>query len=382
MSERARRRAQRLARLYPRPWRARFPDFVETLAAELDEGTRGVGRDVARAALAERLRHAGALPAGSADGARSGLALVYAALVPFAVLATGMWSQLRTGIAGRGPAVPAVLRGADLVLAASAVVATVVLPVGVVVGALRRRSRGTAEGAAPTPALRPALVSVASLVVLSATGWSADRSGWYSPAAAALPRTGPAHLLTLWVRGGVAAITPAWVHPDLVARMPAGELLAAAVAPVALVGGAGGVLRLLARLPARAPRRADTVLGLVTAGTMLAAVAASARWLAAHPTRQGATARLARTDQLAPGHAGWVTVAVLGALAVIAVVGVRRVLRAGPDRPRRAGSGAGALRPDAVARSDRGSRAGAPSLRRGRPGSPLAQLVGAAQAEA
>ena len=166
----------------------------------------------------------------------------------------------------------------------------------------------------------------------SVAGEAADRSGWYSPAALALPSRGAGHVVTLWVRAIVASITPAWIHPSLFARMPAGELAAAFIAPVAGIAAAGALLRIISALPLRAPGRLDVTLAVVTGAVMLLSVTAAVRWILTHPTPQGATAVLTRTDQLAPGHTAWGVVIVLLALAATALVGMRRVLR-GRRRP-------------------------------------------------
>lgn len=334
MTDRSVRQALRLARLYPRRWRQQFPDFVWILADELAERRRGVRGDVVRAALGERLRASGILPAGSADGARSGLALIYAALVPFAGLAMGMWSQLHTGLASPGATSTATLRASDLLLIVGTLVMLVALPLAVLLLAVEVRRTGPAAGRALYRSItRPVLALVGSLVVLTAVGWGADRSHWYSPAAIALPRRGLGHLLTLWIRGIIAPITPAWVHPGLFAGMPTGELAAASLAPVAALVLVGAVFRVIVRFPIGTPGRATVVLAVGAFGMMCLSVAASGRWLLDHPGQRGTSSLLARNDQLAPGHTGWAVVLLLAVLTVVALAGLRRVLRAQPDGP-------------------------------------------------
>ena len=330
MRKRSDRSASLLVRLYPRQWRERFPDFVKVLTEELAEHPRGVHQDVVRAAVIERLREGGVLPRRPADQARSGLALIYAALVPFSALAMGISSQLRVGLAFHSVATPAVLGASSLLLTVGTLGILIALPLAVVLlMAQARRTRKLRYG----PFVRPGLAFIGSLTLLTVAGWGADRSGWYSPAAVALPHRGPGHLLTLWVRGIVATITPAWIHPGLFARMPTGELAAALLAPVAGLVAALALFRLVVRLPVGAPGRVNIVLAACTSGMMLLSVAASGRWLLAHPRQQGATPLLARGDQLAPGHTGWVVVFLLAALAATALVGMRRVLRVRPDEP-------------------------------------------------
>jgi hypothetical protein len=336
MRDRSVRRATRLARLYPRRWREEFPDFLEVLAEELAQYPRGVRGDVIRGAIVERFREGGILPKRPADRLRSGLALVYAALIPFAGLAMGMWSQLGTGLAADGSNTPPVLRASDLLLAVGTCMILIVLLlvlVQVVTEARRGRLDRGAGRAAYRPFVGPGLALVGSLGVLTIAGWGADRSGWYSPAAVALPHQGPGHLLTLWGRGIIAMITPAWIHPSLFAHMPTGELAATLLAPVAAVVAAGASFRLIVRLPFRAPGRANVLLAATAFGTMFLTVVASGRWLLVHPVPQGATSVQARTDQLAPGHTGWVVVFLLAALAAVALVGFLRVLREHPQAP-------------------------------------------------
>lgn len=334
MDDRSLRRASRLSRLYPRPWRDRFPDFVHLLADELSKHRRGARRDLLRSALEERLRACGIVPTGPADRARSGLALLYAALVPFVGLAMGMWSQLHAGIASSGGWTAPALRGSDVLLVVGLLVALAVLPIAIVVLVVRawraRNEDGGASLASHRRFLRPVLASGGSLALLTVVGRLADGSGWYSPAAAALPQRGLGHPLTLWLRGIIAAITPAWVHPRLFAQMPSGELVAAAVAPAAVMVLTASLFRLIVRLPLSAPGRASVVLAAGASGTMVLSVVATGRWLFDHPRPQGGSLILMRSDQLAPGHTGWVVASILVSLAVVALVGLWRVLGASP----------------------------------------------------
>jgi hypothetical protein len=317
--------------LYPRAWRRRYPDFVEILASELEERPWRTLGDVLCAAAIERLRGVGILPTGPDDRAGSGLALMYAALVPFAGLSLGMWSQLRTGLVATGSYAPPVLQTADLLLAVGTVLALASLAFAMVLVAVRaRRGRatpGAVGGSRGGSFVYPALVFIGSISALTVSGWAADRSGWYSPAAAALPDKGAGHFFTLWIRGVVAAVTPAWVHPALFGRMPPEELLATFLAPIAALAAAVALLRTMMHLPVRAPGHTELVLVVGTAGTMLLSLAAAVRWVLVHPTRQGATRLFTRSDQLAPGHTGWGVVILLAALAVVALVGARRVLQ-------------------------------------------------------
>ncbi len=299
--------------------------------------------DIVRAAMVERLREAGVIPKRPADGLRTGLALIYAALLPFTGLAMGMWSELHTGLASYRAEAPPVLQASNLLLTVGTMAVLVALPLAIVLVVADGRRNGTERSTMGMTKcrhlVRPSLAFLGSLGVLAATGWGADRSHWYSPAAAALPGRGLGHVATLWVRGVVATITPAWIHPTLLVRMPLGELVAVLVAPLAVLATAGALFRLIVRVPLRWPSRANVVLAAGAFGMMFVSVLACGRWLLDHPGREGATALQARADQLAPGHTGWTVVILLAVLAIVALVGLRRVLKGQPEGSNRSGGG-------------------------------------------
>lgn len=337
MNGRARRRAARMLQLYPRRWREQFPDFEEVLADELAERRRGVRYNILAAASVEWLREFGVVPKTSVDRVRSGLALIYAVLIPFAALALGMWSQLHTGLASPRAAAAPVLNTSDLFLAIGALAVVVVLPIGILfvtAGVWRhRRAAANPVGLRNGPVLLPAQVFLGSMALLTLAGWGTERSGWYSPAAAALPRRGAGLFATLWVRGIVASVTPAWVHPTTFAQMPEGQLLAALLAPLSALVAAIALFRLLTMVRLPGPGRASLLLGVGAAAMMSVSVAACVRWLIEHPGREGATTLRAHADQLAPGHTGWAVAILLGALAGVALVGLHRVLRGEAGEP-------------------------------------------------
>jgi hypothetical protein len=321
-----------LARLYPAPWRRQFPDFVEVLKVELPGRPLRVTADAVVTSTVERFRSAGVLPTGPGDRSRSGLAVVVAAMLPFAALSIGMWSQLHTGLAAQGLGAPVTLKGTVIILAVATTVGLVTATIGVAAIALRwLRSRPCQpRGADPKSSItRPVFAFTLSLGALSLSGWLADRSGWYSPAAAGLPHHGAAQLPTLWIRGIVAMITPAWVHPTIFGQMPPGELLATLAAPIATIVATASLVGLVRRLPAAPSRRVEAGLAIGAVGTMTLAVGACARWLLIHPGRQGALPRLPSADPLAPGHTGWLVVIALAALTMVAAVGMRWVLESG-----------------------------------------------------
>lgn len=337
MNDRSRLQASRLLRFYPRRWREQFPDFEELLFEELAEGRRGTKRNVLWAASVERLRGVGVIPRTSADRARSGLALIYAALVPFAGLAMGMWSQLHTGLASSGEARSPALSAADLVLVVGALAVLIMLPLGILAliasGRRNRRDGSNSETDRRRTMVRPTLILLGSIAVLTVAGRAADRSGWYSPATAALPRHGPGFVATLWIRGIVASVTPAWVRPGGFTNMPAGELIAALIAPLAALTAAGALFRLLVQLRPPRPGWINSGLAVGPAAMMSVSVAACGRWLVEHPGREGGTAWQVHADQLAPGHTGWIVVILLAALAAVALLGLGRLLRSEAVEP-------------------------------------------------
>jgi hypothetical protein len=232
--------------------------------------------------------------------------------------------------------VPA-LRASDVLLVVGAVAVVVALLIGTLLmlfGFWRnRRAAADPVGHHDRLLVRPALVFFGSTALLTLAGWGAERSGWYSPATAALPHSGPGSLATLWIRGIVAPVTPAWVHPTAFAQMPSGELVAALVGPLAAVAAAGALFCLLLRLPPPKPGRTTLLLAAGAATMMSVSVAACGRWLVEHPDREGGTMVAAHADQLAPGHTGWMVVTLLTALAMVAMVGLRRVLSGENPQP-------------------------------------------------
>jgi hypothetical protein len=321
MSEASQRRAVRLARLYPRQWRHDYPDFVDALADELDEHRPGAASSVLRAASVERLRSAGLLSRGPHDLARSGLALVCASVLPFVGLSMGMWSQLRTAN-NHGSSVPA-LTEIDLILAVGTAIALLSLVVVVALVVSQARSRHDSTNRAPWPrAMKPAAVLASAMVALTFGGLAADHSNWYSPAAAALPASGVGHFLTLWARCVISDITPAWLHPSIFGRMPAGELAATFIAPVAVLFAAGAVLRLLVQAPFSASQRLCATSSLVVFLAMLASAAATIRWLVISPS-----VAYTKPNQFPPGHTPWGVATLLLVLLATAAIGTRRILR-------------------------------------------------------
>ena len=131
------------------------------------------------------------------------------------------------------------------------------------------------------------LILGSALVALSAVGWAADDTSWYTPAGAALPGRGPLHVGTWWIRGLVAPITPVWVHPTMFWRMPGGQLAAVLVAPVACLAAAAALLRTV-RAIAPSPLGGgawDAAFAYAIVTAMAAFVVAAVRWIAAPTPR-------------------------------------------------------------------------------------------------
>ncbi len=224
------------------------------------------------------------------------------------------------------------MRSTQQLLAAGTTLAVAALLGAVIMVAVRALRRHAGDGVrARCASLAAPLATLAlSVGTLTAVGWMADRSGWYSPAAAALPSGGLGGALTLWARGIVAAVTPAWVHPGLFGQMPAGEIAAAVAAPVAAVAASAAVLRLSIRLPAWLPRRRHAVIAVATVGAMFLSAAATARWLLSAPHLAGTISSAADASRLSPGHTPWAVIVALVALTALAAVGARRVLQGRP----------------------------------------------------
>lgn len=321
------RRVRRLVRLYPRSWRQRYG---EEMAAVLTEQMAESGSslrlraDVVRGAGHERLREVGLRLAGSdpVDRVRAGTAMVYSCLIVFVGLACGIVSQLRTGLTetqASGGSTPVVVRVWGELLSGLLVLVLVVCCLAAARGAIGmfRAVRTTAA----KRLLGPGLLFVGGLGTLSVVGWTADQAHWFTPAGAALPHGGGAKLATLWIRGVVAPITPAWIHPSLFGHMPAGELIAVLLAPLGCLAMAVGLARLALCLPGSSatPRsRMAMSRGVVT--VMAVFVIVCTRWLAA-PTASGTE----HANLLVPGHTAVGVLMVLVALTALAAVGAHNM---------------------------------------------------------
>jgi hypothetical protein len=313
------RRAERLLRWYPGPWRDRYgAEFTELLTADIDERPRSPRRslDVMRGGIRARLADAGLagfpLPvatAGSAAGpagptleqarqrqVSASLGSFSCALGGFLVFGAALWSQLLinwqfsvrisafdhgTSPIRRLPQIP----GDDtlfavfttcvmLVLLALAVLAA--LPVlATVVG---RIARGRIARGRETGLIKPAIVLAASLAVLFAGGRHFENN-WLG--------TGGHHAL---VPSGLAAfvwavtlfVSSYWGHPAMLATLPVAERAWMTLSPFVLAAAVGSAA-VLVRRARLSPRVAafEASLGLLACVTMAAFVVCYGVWIAA-----------------------------------------------------------------------------------------------------
>jgi hypothetical protein len=357
----AHRRARRLLRWYPPPWRDRYgAEFTELLLADMADRPRSPARtlDVARGGILARLAGAGLAgsglagsgPAGGGLAAAGGppdlagararhlaasVATLAAAGAVFLVIGAGQWSQLLVswvwtapGARGAGPAWAAgraatlgTLAGLAVLLALGLAAALPVLA-ATAAGLARPRFRGQRRRLG-----WPAAVLAAAVTGLVIGGRSVENN-WTG--------TGGLHSP---VPGGVAAFTWAvtlfvtayWAHPGLLAAFPAPERAWMAVSPL-LLGAAVACAVLLVRRAGLSPRAARFEAGLAAAGcaVMTAVTALSLAWLAAAGPLAG---------QRGIFHAGWVNVACTAVLALALLTGLaaarvarRELARAEPGR--------------------------------------------------
>ena len=248
----AARRAARLLRWYPRPWRSRYgEEFTELLIADIGERPRSRSRtaDVIRSGIVARLADVG-LCGGATRAATQAAAQVRASLASLACCAAvflgfggAMWSQLVIGWQWSEPDTAGVtvatfvMSGAMLAFAVLALLAA--LPVAWSV--VTRLARGRPPGL-----LGPSLLVLAGLAIVVAGGRHFG-NGW--PGTGGHPWAGQG-----LVPGGVAAFSWAstlsvssfWAHPAALAAFPAAELAWMALSPLAVasvVAGAATVIR-------------------------------------------------------------------------------------------------------------------------------------------
>jgi hypothetical protein len=305
------RRAERLLRWYPRPWRDRYgAEFTELLIADIDERPRSPRRslDIMRGGIRARLADAGLagfpLPVATAGGAAgpmveqarqrqvsASLGSLGCALGGFLVFGSALWSQLLinwqfsvrisafnhgTSPIRRLPPIPGddtffavFTTGAMLALLALVVLAA--LPVlATVVGRIAR-------GREPR-LIRPAIALAASLLVLCAGGRHFENN-WLG--------TGGHHAL---VPSGLAAfvwavtlfVSSYWGHPAMLATLPVDERAWMTLSPFVLAAAVASAAVLVRRVRL-SPRVAafEASLGLLACVTMAAFVVCYGVWIAA-----------------------------------------------------------------------------------------------------
>lgn len=325
----AARRAARLLRWYPEPWRDRYgAEFTELLISDISDRPRSSARtlDVARGGIVARLARAGLAPvpfrAGGRDPAAPGqhvtasLAALGCSLAVFLAFGAAMWSQLVIGwqwSAAPGGAAPggapvlsrpaafATVVTSVTMLALLAIALLAVLPIVVTVAARFAKRRHD----------RLAVPAIAALTAATALfiGGRHFGNGW--------PGTGGQH--GGLVPGGLAAfewatslsVSAYWAHPAALAAFPAPELAWMALSPFALTAAVASAVA--------ATRGAGLTPRVLVFETRLAvaACAVMAVFLA------GCCCWVATGGQQSPFHAGRIDLAGVGMLALALATAVQ-----------------------------------------------------------
>ena len=303
------RRAERLLRWYPRPWRDRYgAEFTELLVSEISERPRSPRRslDVARGGVRARLADAGLagfpLPVATAGGGAGALAeqarqrqvsaslgAFSCALGAFLVFAAALWSQILINwqwfakINADLPATSVVRRlgqapgdGAFFaVFSTDAILALLFLAVLAALPVLAAVAGRIARGRQPR-LIRPAIALAAALAVLF-VGSRHFENNWVG--------TGGHHAL---IPSGLAAfiwaltlfVSSWWAHPALFATLPGAERAWMAVSPFVLAVAVASSTVLVRRVRL-SPRVAkfEACLGLLGCVTMAAFVGCYGVWL-------------------------------------------------------------------------------------------------------
>lgn len=322
------RRAERLVRVYPPVWRARYgEEFVELLVDDLQDRPRALRRDldVVGHGLWARLAFLGVV--GDVLGAerrrRMALSVVAGVASVFVVLGVGVWSQLTVGWAWSAPADPAtktamVLMSGALLGLALLVASVIVLLVGVV--ALR------VFGGDAARLWRPALMMLVAAGGLY-LGCHHFGAGW--PGTGGHPWSGrglvPDRLARLgWA--GTLWISSYWAHPAALRSFPPGEVAWMALSPSAWLLLIIAALRVVdqARLGLRFQRWAIGA-GAGAVGLMAVFLAGAGTWVL--------TGGPGPRNLFAVGTIDLATVAVLAGTLIIAT---HMLWRAGSRPTRRA----------------------------------------------
>jgi hypothetical protein len=290
------RRAQRLLRWYPRPWRDRYgEEFTELLIADIRERPHSTKRtlDVARGGLLARLADAGLAPfplraatAGGRVGASLGsfggalgVFLVFGAALWSQVLIDWQWSRLsrvqfdhgNLPVSPQGPGrytfFAGLTTGAMLSLLALAVLAA--LPVLATVA--RRIAGGQRAGL-----LGPAAVLVAAFTALFIGGRHLENNWLGTGGHHALIPSG----LAAFIWASTLFVSSYWFHPAMFAALPLDQRVWMAASPIVLTAAVASAA-LLVRRAKIAPRvaRFEARLGLLACVAMAVLVGGDGVWI-------------------------------------------------------------------------------------------------------
>jgi hypothetical protein len=243
-------RAERLVRLYPKEWRARYGDeFTELLAAEITEQPRSAGRtvDIAVGAFMAHLAAVGlsGTPVDPTGQTRRSLATFGCALVVFLTFAVSIWSQLIIAWRWSVPSTTATRTGivlmtvAVIVCVTAAVVGTIPVAWRAMVATARRQAPGL---------LRPVLLFLLGTALLAAGGLH-FRTGWAGagnhPWAHQSAGSGGAAAF-MWA--ATLTVSAYWAHPATLLSLPLSEVAWMVISPVALVVAVTGAARTMRKL--------------------------------------------------------------------------------------------------------------------------------------
>ena len=277
-----RRRAERLARVYPRSWRDRYgEEFIELLVAEIAERPRSLARtlNVVASGARTRLRGGGITHElrDPVEQAQRGLAVFFAAGSTFFVFGAALWTQVAVGWRWAPPSGSAT--GAGMVLMCSAAVLTGVL-MTLALAPLVWAWLRTIVGGDRRSLSVPALLVVSSGTVLIAgsrhfqRGWPG--SGGHPWAYHGLVPAGLGAFVWSLTRG----VSTYWVHPGSLASFSGSELAWMAISPVAITTAIIGVTLTALRLQlSTAMWRFGVRLARVAPGGMGVFLAGASAWV-------------------------------------------------------------------------------------------------------
>jgi hypothetical protein len=296
------RRAERLVRIYPQTWRARYgEEFVQYLIDDITDRPVSAARaaDVLRGGLLARAAQLG-LGGDVVDARRQlrvGLALLGLATAVFLAAGVAVWAQLTVGWQWSAPQAPATRAGmvvmSGTMVAFAVVVALALAPLvwAVVEALVRSRDLGVLAWAGVVG------VGVAVLVI----GGVHFGHAW--PGTGGHPWSGRD-----LVPGGVARfcwavslwITSYWAHPGALSAFPAAELAWMIASPAALVAVAVGSVALLRRVELSARVLGfETWMGTAAGAAMAVFLAGAVSWVLSGGPAPDALFRVGTIDAIA-----------------------------------------------------------------------------------